>query len=289
VLLLGVAVLAALFPRTSVADPLTSWTAGPGAALDDTYDGYIDVPAMGASVPSSSFTVSGWFVDKAAQGWCGADRVQIWLGTMDAGHQLANASIGGSRPDVAAAESNPYWGACGFQAVVPPDLLPPGSALLAVYVHTPAKGWWYKQINVVVSPPPPAAASPNASIATPVVAFERPRPDEVVPSAGVYEISGYALDVHARPDLGSGIGQVTVYMGDRDDNGTLVGVAELDRTDSVAVGLYGVQFATAGWRLLYEPTHFHTSDHVLYAYAVSAVTGREEIAKRYFSLRDTSQ
>jgi hypothetical protein len=285
----GVVVLFAfLSPSTSIADPLTTWTPGPSAVLANTYDGYIDVPAMGASVPAGSFTVSGWFVDKTADGWSGADGAQIWLGTMDAGRQLTVASMGESRPDVAAAEGNPYWGASGFEAVVPGNLLPPGPATLSVYVHTPAKGWWYKQVNVVVATPPPAAASPNASTQLPIVAFERPRPGEVVPSVGTYEISGYALDVHARPDTAPGIGTVAVYMGDRDGGGTLVGVAELYRDDSVAAGLYGPQLASAGWRLLYLPTRFHTSDHVLYAYAVSAVNGKEAVAQRNFTLRDTS-
>jgi hypothetical protein len=242
-------------------------------------------------VPGGSFTVSGWFVDKTADGWSGADGAQVWLGTMEAGQQLAVASMGQSRPDVAAAEGNPYWGASGFEAVVPVGLLRPGPATLSVYVHTPAKGWWYRQVNVVVSPPspPPAAASPNAGTQLPIVVFERPRPDEVVPSAGTYEISGYALDVHARPEAAPGIGTVTVYMGDRDGGGTLVGVADLYWDDPVAAGLYGPHFAQAGWRLHYEPTRFHTSDHVLYAYAVSAINGKEAVATRNFTLRDTSQ
>jgi hypothetical protein len=286
-LLLGVMISALLVPSTSIADPLTSWTAGSGAAGDNTYDGYIDVPTMGASVPSGSFKVSGWFVDKTAAGWSGADNAQVWLGTMDTGQMLAAASVGVSRPDVAAAAGNPFWNASGFEAFVPAGVLPPGPATLSVYVHTPAKGWWYRQVNVIVSAPPPAAASPNASTQPPIVAFERPRPNEVVVSTGTYEISGYALDMHARPDIGSGIGTVTVYMGDRDNNGTLVGDADLNVDSPVAAGLYGPQFASAGWRLLYEPTHFHTADHVLYAYAVSAVNGKEGVAQRYFTLRES--
>ncbi|MBV9327101.1 MAG: hypothetical protein JO352_25380 [Chloroflexi bacterium] len=286
---LGVTLVALLSPTTSVADPLTSWTPGPSAVLDNTYDGYIDVPAPGATVPEGLFMVSGWFIDTTADGWSGADSAQVWLGTMDSGLLLAAASTGESRPDVAAALGNPFWATCGFEAFVPAYMLAPGPATLSVYVHTPAKGWWYRQVNVVVSSPAPARPSPNVSTQAPVVAFERPRPDEIVPSAGTYEISGYALDVHARPDAGAGIGEVKVYMGDRDGGGTLVGVAELGRNDSVAAGLYGPQFASAGWRLLYRPTRFHTSDHVLYAYAVSAVNGKEGVAQRYFTLRDTSQ
>ena len=53
------------------------WQPGPGAILDNTYDGVVDVPANGATVPSGgSFAVSGWFVDTEAQGWSGADDAQ---------------------------------------------------------------------------------------------------------------------------------------------------------------------------------------------------------------------
>src|SRR5437016_7680811 len=82
----------------------SGWQPGPGAVLDNTYDGFIDVPSAGATVPGSgSFSVAGWFVDTTAQGWAGADDIQVWLGTMDGGGQmLAKALLGQNRPDVAA-------------------------------------------------------------------------------------------------------------------------------------------------------------------------------------------
>src|SRR5256885_16118273 len=75
-------------PTSAFADPLTSWTAGPGGILDDTYTGFIDVPSMNATVPTGGFTVAGWFVDKTAEGWAGADDMQIWQGTMDGGGKM---------------------------------------------------------------------------------------------------------------------------------------------------------------------------------------------------------
>src|ERR1700730_4691342 len=109
---------ALLGPAVAAADPLTAWTAGPGGILDPTYAGFIDVPAANATVPTGSFTVAGWFVDQTAQGWAGADDVEVWLGTMDGGGKmLAKASIAQSRPDVASATGNPYWVASGFGAV----------------------------------------------------------------------------------------------------------------------------------------------------------------------------
>src|SRR4051812_3417365 len=46
----------------------SGWTPGAGAALDDTYQGFIDQPRPGESVPlGASFVVKGWIVDMAAE------------------------------------------------------------------------------------------------------------------------------------------------------------------------------------------------------------------------------
>src|SRR5579859_3690641 len=130
-----------LGPATAAADPLATWTAGPDAVGDDTYDGFVDMPAAGATVPTGSFAVSGWFVDRTADGWAGADQVQLYAGQMgNGGTMLAAGVVGQNRPDVAAAEGNPSWAASGFSGVVPAGSLQPGSQTLSVYVHTPGKG-----------------------------------------------------------------------------------------------------------------------------------------------------
>src|SRR5207237_2439177 len=109
-----------LSPSVASADPLTSWTAGPDAVGDNTYAGFIDIPPMNATVPNGGFTVAGWFVDQTAQGWAGADDIQVWQGTMDGGGKmLAKATIAQSRPDVATALGNPFWEASGFGGLVP--------------------------------------------------------------------------------------------------------------------------------------------------------------------------
>src|ERR1700682_2447308 len=151
-------------PASAFADPVASWPAGPAGILDNTYTGFIDLPAMNATVPTGSFTVAGWFVDKTAEGWAGADDLQIWQGTMDGGGKmLAKAVFAQSRPDVAAATGNPYWAASGFGGVVPAGSLSVGGQALSVYAHTPGKGWWYKQVQVSVSASAPAAAAAPAA------------------------------------------------------------------------------------------------------------------------------
>jgi hypothetical protein len=277
------------------AQSFSSWAPGPGAILDTTYDGYIDIPQMNATVPTGGFTVAGWFVDRTAEGWAGADDVQIWLGTMDGGgRMLARALFAQSRPDVASVTGNPYWAASGFGGTVPSNSLSAGSQVLSVYAHTPGKGWWYKQTQVNVSSSAPGATAPAAVVsggALPIVAFEKPKEGENVPTKNDYEIVGYALDKNAAPNqgvAGSGINRVEVYIGkERDDGGTFLGEADLGYNSDVAPGLYGQQFVSSGWRLRFKPTQFKANTYLLFAYARSAVTGKEDSATRYFAIKES--
>src|SRR3984893_12676684 len=136
---LGAALLvgALILPGPAAADDaFTSWTGGPGAAGHNTYTGFVDLPPANATVPTGSFVVSGWFVDQTAQGWAGADDVQVFQGTMDGGgKQLAKAIFGQSRPDVAAALGTPYWAASGFSATIASSALAAGGQTLSVYAH----------------------------------------------------------------------------------------------------------------------------------------------------------
>jgi hypothetical protein len=281
-------------PAEVRADPLTDWTPGPNAVLDDTYDGVIDAPALNTNLSSDPFMVSGWFVDRTAQGWAGADDVQIWQGTMDGGGtMLAHAAFAQDRPDVAAFEGNPFWEASGFGGVVPAGALGAGPQVLSVYVHAGEKGWWYKQVQVNVSSsagaPQPAAAS-GGGASTPIVGIEKPKDGEVVLTKSDYEIIGYAVDKNAAPNqgvAGSGIDRVQVYIGaERENGGTFVGEATLAYSDPVPVGLYGGQFASAGWRLTFKPTLFHSNTYLMFAYARSAISGKEDVVSRFFQIRE---
>ena len=206
-----------------------------------------------------------------------------------------------SRPDVGAALGNPFWAASGYSAVVPPASLSPGGQTLSVYAHTPGKGWWYEQAQVnvsssaVASAPVAAAAGPRPcarrpGAALPIVAFEKPKDGEIVPTKNDYEIIGYALDKSAAPNqgvAGSGIDRVQVYIGnDRDNNGIFLGEAELGFSDSTPVAQYGGQFASSGWRLTFKPTQFHANTYLLFAYARSAVSGKEDVAQRFFAIHE---
>jgi Bacterial Ig domain len=276
-------------PSLAAADPLSDWTAGPNGVGDDTYDGFIDTPASGASVPTGDFAVTGWFVDKSAEGWAGADQMQVFLGPMGSGGtMLVSGAVAQSRPDVAAAEGNPYFTDSGFTAVVPAGAVPAGNQTLSVYLHTPAKGWWYKSVDVSVSSSAPAAPSASApapvvqGATLPVIAIEIPGSGQTFTQRTGVQMVGYALDPNAGPNqgvAGSGIDRVDVYMdGERDSGGTFVGDAELGFSDQTAARKYGSQFQSAGWQLTFNPTNFTKGVHQIFAYGRSAASGKENLA-----------
>jgi hypothetical protein len=225
--------------------------------------------------------------------------VQIWLGTMDGGGtMLAKANFAQSRPDVAAAEANPFWDASGFGAVVPAGALSAGPQTLSVYVHTPGKGWWFKQVQVNVSgtaaapaapAAAPAAAAPTVSGgAPPVVVIEEPTPGENIGTKNTFQLIGYAVDRNASANQGSqgtGIDRVSVYVdAERDNGGTFAGDADLAFSDQMAQAKYGAQFANAGWRLTFKPTSLHKGAHTFFVYAHSMVTGKEDLQSVGFNV-----
>jgi len=293
VLLAMVAAVGTVLAPLPASAQTSGWQPGPGAILDNTYEGFIDVPATGASVSTSGFTVAGWFVDNTAEGWAGADDVQVWLGTMDGGgSMLARASVAQNRPDVAAALGNPYWAASGFGAFVGGGAVPAGGQTLSVYAHT-GKGWWFQQVQVNVSSSAPSAVAPVAGGAAAVLVIERPKGAEIVKTNADYTISGYALDPNAQPNQGSqgtGIDRVSVYMdADKDDPATtFLGDADLGFSSPAAHATYGAQFDAAGWRLTFKPTKFKAKFHQLFVYAHSVVTNKETLELRGFDIREPS-
>jgi hypothetical protein len=175
--------------------------------------------------------------------------------------------------------------------VVPAGALQPGNQTLSVYVHTPGKGWWFKSVNVNVSsgaPAAPSAAAPSGApaplvqgAAPPVIAIEIPTSGQTFTQRTGVQMVGYALDPNAAPNQGvqgSGIDRVQVYMdGERDSGGILVGDADLGFSDQTAASKYGPQFQTAGWQLVFNPTNFSKGVHQIFAYARSAVSGKESL------------
>ncbi|MBV8718712.1 MAG: hypothetical protein JO020_33255 [Chloroflexi bacterium] len=253
----------------------TGWQGGPGAILDNTYAGFIDIPANGSTVPGSgSFTLGGWFVDQQAQGWAGADNMQVWLGTMDGGgHMIAQGTVAQNRPDVGAALGNPFWSASGFSASVPGSSVPGGSQTLYVYLHTGGKGWWFKTVTVTGGGSGAAAPAPsggNTAGGAPTLTITAPTEGQNVAAKGSsqFTITGTATD----PANGPGaIDRVDVYILGESDTGTLLGTT--------------TPAGDGSWSLSFTPTKFPSTHVNIYVYAHSKVTGKTTETIRGFNIQ----
>ncbi|MDQ6670715.1 MAG: Ig-like domain-containing protein, partial [Chloroflexota bacterium] len=235
--------LVASVPSVS-AQSAGDWSPGPGAILDNTYAGVIDAPSNSTSVPGGgSFSVSGWFVDKLAQGWAGADDVQVWLGTMDGGGTLlAKGTVAQSRPDVGTALGNPFYAASGFDASIPGSSVPSGAQTLNVYVHTGGKGWWFKSLSVTGGATGTAAApAPSAPAAggPPQLTISNPgEGQDVSTRSSTYTISGSVSDA-------TNIDRIEVWINGERDAGSL-----LDTTTPASDG---------SWSVTFRPTRFRSA------------------------------
>ncbi|HLZ27006.1 MAG TPA: Ig-like domain-containing protein [Chloroflexota bacterium] len=266
------ALLLVSVPAASAAD----WMPGPGGVLDNTYAGFIDIPSGGSTVPGSgSFTVAGWFVDKTAQGWAGADDVQVWLGTMDGGGKmLAKAVFAQSRPDVASALAYPYFAASGFGAAIAGSAVPAGPQTLNVYAHTPGKGWWFKSLSVngggpgtgTAAAPAPAATTSTAGGA-PVVVITAPTEGQNVSTKSDFTITGTTSDA-------PNIDRIEAWIdGERDSStGRLLGTTTPDSSGS--------------WSITFTPTHFASTHSNVYVYSHDRANGLETEVVRGFNIVD---
>jgi hypothetical protein len=283
-LVLGVTSAAA---QSSPAQPSTSsqsaWTAGPGASAGNTYEGFVDAPTQGATVaPGSTFNVGGWFVDTTAQGWAGADQVQVYLGQMGSGGtQLAQGSVAQARPDVGSVTGNPYWTASGFDVQVPTTSLPGGNQTLDVYLHTPGNGWWYEPVTIDVSGQATPASAPaagataqspaasSAATGAPQVSVTSPSENQNVLTSGDFTITGTATEPGPGP---SDIDHIEVWIGGERNSGTLLG----DVTP----------LSDGSWSLAFTPTKFPSTHANIYVYAHSRSTGQETETVRGFNITD---
>jgi hypothetical protein len=236
--------------------------------------GGIDTPAAGAALAIDRLaTLSGWFVDTSAEGWTGADDLQVFSGVMGGGGtSLGHGTLGLPRSDIAASLNNAYWSAAGWSAVIDPGALALGDNTLSVYVHTPAKGWWFTQLAVAVVPSGggisgllPGAAPPILSVAAPV------QDERISIHLPVYRVTGTARD----PVAGArAIDRVQVWLnGEQNtDNASFIGDADI---------------ATDGsWELDFSPWKFTPLTSNMYVYAHSDLSNRTTLAVIHFVITD---
>jgi hypothetical protein len=269
--LLMAVLLAFSSPAAALADQANPWQPAPETVGEDTYLGFIDAPAPNAIV-QPTFEVRGWVVDQTAEGWAGIDQVQVVQGALnEGGRVLANAQIAQDRPDVAQAIGNPFFAASGFRATV--TGLGPGTTTLNLYIHTPGKGWWFRQFTVTVPAPPERAFSDD-----PLVVVSSPRPDERIDfAASEMIVSGFAIDRNAPPDTGvggSGVKHVQVYLDEPRISGRFLGEATLGKESREARG-FGERFGQAGFELRLHPSELGEDPHALFIYTASAVSDAE--------------
>jgi hypothetical protein len=247
------------------------WQPGPGASGDDTYLGAIDTPANGATLPIDRlFTISGWFVDTTAQGWAGADDVQVFVGTTENGRSLTRGSVGITRNDLVAATGNPDWATAGWSATIDPASLTSSPSTLSVYVHTPSKGWWFTQISVNVGPSAGGLSGPLVQGGPPQIVVSAPVPGERVSiHLGNYRITGTARDPIGGPKA---IDWIQVWLNGEmnTDNASFLGEATLSSDGT--------------WELDWTPANFSPLTSNLYVYAHSDLTNKVGLSLVHFDI-----
>ncbi len=266
-------------PHLAAADAVSPWLPGPNAVGDDTYSGFIDSPAPGATVNVNSIlTVAGWVVDRSASGWSGIDDVEIYLGLLDQGAPLlSKAAIGVRRDDVASAFGNPFWATSGFLASFADSGLGIGSNRLTIYLHTPDKGWWYRQIEVRVPAPPDRAFADD-----PLLIVREAVPSlDVTPRTTSLLLHGYAIDRNMPTNImvgvgGSGVSQIQTYLDGPRNNSTFLGNATLGLKNREATG-FGQRFLMSGFEITVHPSDFTVDRHELFIYALSAYWPNETL------------
>jgi hypothetical protein len=277
-------------PQSAHANAASPWTPAPGASGDDTYVGVIDTPISGSTItPNSMVVVQGWAADQTAAGWSGIDDMQVYLGLQDQGGTLmVRGTVGGRRDDVVSTTGNPYWANSGFSASFAEAGLSIGPNPLTVYVHTPDKGWWYKQVQVTVPAPPDRAFADD-----PLLIVRTADPSLDVPqTASSLILTGYAIDRNLPLNQqlgvgGSGVSVVQAYLdGPRNPGngaGTFVGNATLGQKNREATG-FGDRFLMSGWQLTLHPRDLTVDRHELFIYAESAYWPNETLVVVPFSV-----
>lgn len=299
-----------------------SYRPGPQASGPNTYIGRVEAPRRSGLRLGADLLVAGWFVDTTASGWAGADKGEVWLGSMGSGSKLGDLTTGLARTDIRDALGVPDWTNSGYTGTIPASTLsqvPGGDQTLNVYLHTPNKGWWFKTA-VVTIPSTNGLQFPN----DPVLFIVQPQQNQVIDqfaqARSKFSIRGVALDRNPMTDPttqtagveNSGIDRVQVYMDGPRGQGTFMGNAGLggsllvnnqtgppnskeegagpqntggtsNNLGFIAEG-FGQKFALSSWSLGWNPTTTSQGHHTVWVYARSSITGKESVASSTFDL-----
>jgi glucose/arabinose dehydrogenase len=216
---------------------------------------FIDLPQTGQTWPGRVM-MAGWALDAAATTGTGVAAIEVWAQRgSETARFVGNATLGFSRPDVAAAFGSQFLQSGWFIDVVG---LPPGTWTVTAFFRSVFGGAVIDARSVVVTFPT------NLPIH-----IDDPLPGAVL-GTGVNRVAGWALDPGAAE--GSGIAAVHIWATPVEGGSpTFLGGAALGVSRPDVGAVFGAQFDDAGYGLLYTLPP-GTYDLTVYAMRVSTGT-----------------
>ena len=196
----------------------------------------IDVPASGARVYSTGFTIAGWAIDAASTTNSGVDAIDVWLYPVSGEPTiyLGSAQYGTMRPDVGAAFARSSFSPSGFLLN---GAVAPGTYDLAVFARSTVSGTFnnVQLVRITVEAPP----------SNPRMWVDTPQQNDTL-SQNIF-VSGWAIDLNATNN--SGVDRVDVWAYPTDGSvPVLVGVAEMGRArPDVGAAFGSSKFSNSGW------------------------------------------
>jgi photosystem II stability/assembly factor-like uncharacterized protein len=220
----------------------------------------IDSIAPGATC-AQPCTVSGWAIDRGAESGSGVDVVHVYAyPPSGAPIFLGAASVGGSRPDIAA-YAGARFGASGFSLVV--RSLAPGPYQFVAFARSTLTGTFNNAAAVSVTIPPSA-----------FMAIDIPADGAVV--ASTFRVAGWAVDLAAAS--GTGIDAVHVWAYPVSGATPLfLGEALLGGSRPDLGAIFGPQFTPSGYELVAQGVPF--GSYVIVAFGHSTVTGTFSVSR----------
>ena len=157
----------------------------------------LDVPTIGSPI-ASPFLVGGWAINRSAPFGSGVDAVHVyaWPAAGGAAIFLGVATLGGARPDVAAAYGAQFLNS-GFNLVA--GSLNPGPYVIAVYTRNAQTATF----DVV------RTAAVSVVLSQPFISVDTPAPNSTQTSA--FEVGGWAADRGSPPAPASTRSQFYIF------------------------------------------------------------------------------
>ena len=158
----------------------------------------LDTPAP-VSIVTVPFNVSGWAIDRGSFSGTGVDKVDVWAFPSSGRPPifLGSATLGGSRPDVAALFSHSRFTPCGYTLSVTD--LAVGHYTLVVYARSTVTGTFNNHTSASITVQP--------LVSDPLMALDTPTTGSVV--AFPFTVQGWAIDRGA--PSGTGVDKVDVW------------------------------------------------------------------------------